>query len=432
MMDEWMDGLEPIRAEHIRQVQLERLQAVMNRAARNVSYYHDLFRSIGLLPQDIASLADLARIPLTGGETLLERQPYGMLAAPPRDVVRVHTALGFQGKPIVVASTTNDIRHWTQLTARVLVRAKVSRDDAVQICLDYSQSTGGLAMHYGAESIGATVIPRSNILLRDQIDLLRNYRATVLVCTPSYARRLIYFIGRENFDAKTLFLRTVILVSEPWTEAIRREIAEKLFVNVYGAYGLDEIFNPGIAAEEPELEGLFLNQDHFIAEIIEPESQKVLGEGKTGELVLTTLTKEALPLIRYRTGELASLQSMELEGGRYLMRLQLTGQRTDDLIFVNGSKFYPAQIEQVLHNQFKCRMDYCVDIASAEDGDQVEVWLGVSEEVFQGEMVALTSIKDQLESDLYLKFGVTCHVRWVEKDTLRNSPSVRDHRREAD
>ncbi len=418
----------PMEPEKLRQIQLERLQASLNRAARNVSHYHELFRSLDLLPEDVTSLEDLVKLPLTERETLLKQQPYGMLAVAPRDVVRIHTALGPAGHPIVVASTANDIRHWTFLTARALSRARVTRDDAVQISLDYNASPSALGMHYGAEAIGASVIPRSNIVLRDQLAVMKNYRATVLVCTPSYARRLAHFIEGEGFDAKTLFLRSVILVDEPWTEPVRGQIARGLFTNVYGFYGLDEIFNPGIAAEEAEQEGLFVNEDHFLAEVVDPASGQVLPEGQTGELVLTTLAKEALPLLRYRTGELAALKRVTLEEGREVLRLLPTGCRTDDQVCTNGSKFYPQQIGEVLRTQLKGDIRYSIVLSASLEGDQVELCVEVTKQAFDRELLTMTTLKDQLESELYLKFGITFHFRWVERDALQGVAIVQDQR----
>lgn len=418
----------PLPPESLRQIQLERLQASLNRAARNVSHYHELFRSLDLLPEDITCLEDVSKLPLTERETLLKRQPYGMLAVAPRDVVRIHTALGPEGHPIVVASTANDIRHWTALTARALSRARVTRDDAVQISLDYNASPSALGMHYGAEAIGASVIPRSNIILRDQLAVMKNYRATVLVCTPSYARRLAHFVEQEGFDAKTLFLRSVILVDEPWTEAAREQIGRGLFANVYGFYGLDEVFSPGIAAEEAEEEGLFINEDHFLAEVIDPLSGQPVPEGQTGELVLTTLTKEALPLLRYRTGEIAALQRDHLEGGREVLRLLTTGRRTDERVCTNGSKFYPQQIGQVLRTRLSGDVRYSLVLSLLPDGDRVELCVEVTEQAFDRELLTLTSLKDELESELYLKFGITFHFRWVERDALKGAPAVQDQR----
>lgn len=427
-MDKMQYDRLPLRPEQLRQIQLERLQMVFNRAARNVAYYHDLFQSIDFSPADLADLKDLQRLPLTGRETLIERQPYGMLAVAPHDVVRIHTALGPEGRPIVVASTANDIRHWTLLTARALMRCRVTRDDTVYIGLDYHQSVNAFGMHYGAEAIGATVIPRSNIRMREQMEVMRNYRASVLVSTPSYARQLVHHIAETRFDPKSLFLRSIFLVGEPWTEEVRKEIAARLFVNVYGAYGLDEIFSPGIASEEAEQPGFLVNEDHFWVEIINPRSLDPAPEGDCGELVLTTLTKEALPLIRYRTGELASLRCVMLEGGRAALQIVPAGQRTDDLIYAGGAKFYPAQVRELMQNVADTPMVSQILIASADGSDRVEIRAEVTSQGFEGEMKALTLLKDRLESELYLKFGVPFHLRWMERDALRDAPEVDDQR----
>ena len=430
MMDHLNYGDRPMRQEDIRQLQLERLQALLNRTARNVSYYHDLFRSQNFLPEDLRDVGDLAKLPLTSRETLLERQPYGMLAVAPRDVVRLHTALGPDGRTIIVPFTRNDIRHWSELTARTLTQARVTRDDAVQICLDYGKTAAAFGMHYGAEALGATVIPRPNVVLEGQVAVMKHYRATVLVCTASYAHELGHFIERKSLDAKTLFVRSILLVGEPWNETMRKAISERLFANVYAAYGLDEVFDPGIAAEKADREGLYVNEDHFIAEVVEPNGDAVLPEGQKGELVLTTLTKEALPLIRYRTGELACLNRVtEEQSEATSLLLSLAGERIDDLIQANGAKVYPREVGETLRAELGQSIPYTIVLSSTETTDHIEVGVEVSDRAFQEEMLSLTSLKDKLESDLYLKFGITFHVRWLEQGALENVPTVQDKRR---
>ena len=418
----------PMQPEEVKQLQLERLQAVLNRAARNVSYYHDLFRSINLLPEDITSLDDITRIPLTDRKTIVERQPYGMLAVAPREVVRIHTVLGPDGHPIVVAFTANDIRHWAQITARSMVRMGVTKEDAVQVCLRYSQSICAFGMHYAAESIGAMVIPRSNILMDEQILLMKNYRTTVLVCTPSYIREMIHYIRNNEFDAKTLFLRLVILVDGPWTNKLRKEVAEHLFVDVYGSYGIDEIWNPGVASEEDKKEEFFINEDHLFSEIVDTESGEVLPEGKTGELVLTTLTKEAYPLIRYKTGQVASLKKDEDNEGYERLKICLTTHRTDNLIYSNDSKFYSQQVGEILKTLAQNEIKYSVVLTDGDDRDNIEVCAEVSDQVFGDQLTTVSGFKENVELELDLKLGITAHVRLMEHGALENVPVVQDKR----
>lgn len=418
----------PIELTELKQMQLERLQVILNRAARNVTYYHDLFRSIGFLPEDLRSLEDLSKLPITSRQTLLERQPYGMLASPPRDVVRLHTALGPGGQQIVVPFTASDIRHWTQLTARSLKQALVTRDDAVQICLDYGKAVAAFGMHFGAEALGATVIPSSNLLMTDQLFVMKHYRATCLVCTPSYAHELGHFVEEQSFDPKTLFLRSVILVGEPWDEAIKREVMQRLLVKVSGAYGLDEVFNPGIGFENGQDGCLLVNEDQFLLEVVDPRDSRVLGEGQQGELLVTTLTKEALPLIRYRTGELASLRRCITDNNRDRLVLKLTGKRRDDLTYFNGAKFYPPQLGEVLRAVIGKDIPFSIVLSRSEKGDRAEMWVEMCELAFDHEMVGIAHIKDRLESNLFLRLGVTVHVRWMERGALEGVPSIQDNR----
>jgi phenylacetate-CoA ligase len=430
MTDQLSQDELPVSRQELQQRQLEHLQMVLNRAAKNVSYYHDLFKGCGFLPQDFESLEGLPRIPLTRRETILERQPYGMLAVPPHDVVRIHTALGPDGHPIVVAFTENDIRYWALLSARALRRARITRDDAVYIALDYGQSVEGLGVHYGAETIGATVIPRTNTVIADQLAVMKNYRASVLVGTPSYLLQLVHHMEKEGFDPKTLFLRSVFLVGEPCPEMVRRRITSSLFVNAYFIYGLDEILNPGIASEYADQDSLLVNEDHFILEIVDPEGDSPRPHGQTGELVVTTLTREAVPLIRYRTGELASLQEIMREDGRKALALRPKGQRVDDMVVVGVAKFYPRQIAQVLRNYLGGEHPFVIRVDRDAGGDHVEIQAEISEEVFRGEMVALTWIQHQVETELFQKFGVPFHLKWMEVGALSETAKFKDLRGE--
>lgn len=417
-----------VKREDIEQVQLERLQALLNRASRNVTHYHDLFKSIDFQPQDLSALEDIAKIPLTSRETFLDKQPYGMLAVAPRDVVRLHSALGPEGHPVVIANTRGDLHHWAELAERSLRQGRITRDDAVMISLDYGKSVAAFGIHYGAEMMGSTVIPRSNLLMSDQLEMMKNYRVTALVCTPSYAHTLGHFIESESFDPKTLFLRSVILVGESSNGSLKGEIAERLFAKVYSAYGLDEVFNPGIAYENSAQDGLIINEDHFLAEILNPTTGEVQPEGEVGELVLTTLTREALPLIRYRTGEMASTVEHTLESGRQSLLLNLTGQRLDGLVQVDGVKFYPEQIETVLKKIIEHVPRFSIIINEHQTGEQLILAVEIYDEAFATEMAGVVQIKDDLESELYLKFGLTFHLRWMERESLKESPKVQDNR----
>ncbi len=303
----WNEKYECISAGELEQLQLERLQSTLNRVSRNVVFYQRLFEEEKIVPEDIKSLADLRRIPLTDRRTLTEAYPYDMFAVPLREVVRLQTSSGTTQSPIVVGYTRNDVTHWTELVARVLTGAGISRDDVIQISFDYGLFPGALGMHYGAETVGASVIPASTAGPSRQIAVMKDFRSTVLISAPGYALRLANMIREMKINPRELSLRVGLFGAETWSENLRRELEERLEIQAYDFYGLSELFNPGVAAECEAQNGLHIFEDHFIPEIIDPVSENPLPYGEEGELVLTSITKEAFPLIRYRTGDITTL-----------------------------------------------------------------------------------------------------------------------------
>ncbi len=303
----WDKRYECLPREEIEQLQLERLQSTLNRVYRKVAFYRKKFDELKILPEDIQSLKDLANFPLTSKEDLRQSYPYGMFALPLREVVRIHSSSGVTGKPTVTGYTRNDLHHWSQLTARVLTAGGVTKDDVVQITFRYGLLTGAFGLHQGAELIGASVIPMSTGNTQKQVMIMQDYKTTTLVGTPSYALRLAKYLEEVGIDPKSLSLKLGLFGGEPFPEAMRKEIEERLFITATDNYGVSEVMGPGVSAECLCKNGLHLYEDHFIPEIIDPQTLQVLPPGAEGELVLTTLTKEAFPLIRYRTRDITAL-----------------------------------------------------------------------------------------------------------------------------
>ncbi len=304
----WDPRNETMPREDLDQLQLERLQTTLNRVHRSVAFYHGRFGEQGFDPGDFRSLDDLRRLPFTTRAELAQHHPYGLFAVPLREVVRLHaasTATG--GRQVVVGHTARDIRTWGELVARVLVAGGVTRDDVVQIAFDYGIFPDGFGFHYGAERIGASVIPTSAARMAHQLEIMRDYRSTVLIAPPSVARSLADHLVTESIDPKSLFLRVGVFSAESWGEPLRRDLESRLTIRAADAYAVGEVMGPGVAGECAARAGLHLQEDHFLAEIVDPATGAVLPPGATGELVLTTLTREAFPLIRYRTGDLTSL-----------------------------------------------------------------------------------------------------------------------------
>ncbi len=331
----------------LRQMQLERLQATLNRTCRHVTYYHDLFEQAGLLPEDIGSLDDLARIPLTSRADLLEHQPYGMFAVPLHDVLRLHPAAG-AGGPIVVGYTRNDLTLWSRMAARALHSTGINKSDVVQITLDYGIDPAAFGAHQGAESLGASVIASPNLSPQRTAEVMRSYRATALVATPAQAVQLGRIL-RDEPPAESS-LRRVLIVGEVWSDALRNEIEESMQVEAYGSYGVSEMAVPGLATECEHRCGLHLSEDNVLAEVIDPETGRPVGPGERGELVPTTLTREAVPLIRYRTGDLTVLHEDKCQCGRTTMRFEPTHARSDDIVIVGGIRVSPEQIDEIVQD----------------------------------------------------------------------------------
>lgn len=417
----------------LQQLQLERLQATLQRVYRDVRFYRRQFDRLRLLPEDIVSLEDLPRLPFTTKADLADSYPYGMFAVPLREVVRIHSSSGSPGNPLVIGYTSRDLRNWARLAARLLTAAGVTKDDVIQITFNYGLMTGGFGIHYGSEYLGASVIPTGTGNTFRQVQIMRDYRTTVLVATPSYALVIADKLQEIGLDPKELHLRVALLGGEPWDEACRQEIEARLLVQAFDIYGLSEAMGPGVAGECEYRQGMHLNEDHFIPEIIDPATGQPLPPGQTGELVITSLTKEAVPLVRFRTGDRCAITYEPCPCGRTFARLSRILGRTDEVVIVKGVNIFPQRIGAILAAVSGEEPVYQLVIDREGHQDILEVRIEVRESLFFDRMVAQRQLLNQLSHKLAQGIGVTPRVKLVEPNSIsreaETSPWVVDRRR---
>jgi phenylacetate-CoA ligase len=412
----WQSEYECMERGELELLQLERLQATLNRVARNVPLYRKRFAELGIDPYDVQSLEDVKRLPFTTKEDLRQNYPYGLFAVPLRDVVRMQASTGTTGKPTVVGYTSGDVRRWSELAARILTAGGVTKDDAVQIAFNYGLFTGAFGVHSGAELIGASVIPSSGGDPRRQISIMQDYRTTALICTPSYALHLADTLDELNINKTALSLRFGLFGSEPWTEETRREIEDRLGILATDNYGLSEI--TGVAGECLERVGLHINEDHFLAEIVDPQTGEVLPAGAKGELVLTTLTKEAFPLIRFRTGDLTTLIDAPCACGRTLKRMTRIPGRSDDMLIIHGVNVFPAQIEAVISGTGLTDPHYQIVLDRVGHMDLATIMLEAPESFCTDSIKISQRIVENVRIRLQTELGVAFEVRLVEPRTI--------------
>lgn len=417
-MEIWDTAHECMSREDIEQLQLERLQATLHRVYKNVTCYRNKFNENSIDPDSIQSLDDLKSLPFTTKEDLRLNYPYGMFAVPLRDVVRIHSSSGTTGKPTVVGYTKNDLKTWSNLVARFLTAAGVTHDDVVQIAFGYGMFTGAFGLHYGAETIGASVIPMSGGNTEKQIMIMQDYKTTALVCTPSYAVTLADRMEKMGIDPKSLSLKVGLFGGEPWSEAMRKEIESRLFISATDNYGLSEIIGPGVAGECLHKNGMHLFEDAFLPEIIDPDTGEVLPPGSVGELVLTTLTKEAFPMIRYRTRDITSLDYSPCACGRTLVRMKKTMGRSDDMLIIKGVNVYPSQIEDVLVAIEGCEPHYQLVVDRKGSMDVLEVHIEVTENIFFDEMRLQKAFVENVGKRIESVLGVGVAVKLVEPNSM--------------
>ena len=414
----WDPTNECMPRQELEMLQLFRLKQTLRRVWENVPCYQAKFCELGLVPEDIRTLADLSRLPFTTKEDLRLNYPYGMFAVPLREVVRIHSSSGTTGKPTVVGYSRQDLDNWSELAARFMTAAGVTEDDIVHIAFGYGLFTGAFGLHYGAERIGASVIPMSSGNTDKQLMIMQDYRSSALVCTPSYALTMAERMDKLGIDRSQLSLRVGLFGAEPWSEEMRREIESRLGVIATDNYGLSEVMGPGVAGECQERCGMHVFEDHFLPEIIDPDSGEVLPPGSVGELVLTSLTKEAFPVIRYRTRDITSLDYAPCACGRTLVRMRKTMGRSDDMLIIKGVNVFPTQIEEVLFQVEGCEPHYQLVIDRVGNVDTLEVQVEVCESIFFDEMKKQRAFVEMLEKRLLSTLGVGAKVKLVEPATI--------------
>lgn len=417
-MNIWDPTHECMLREDLQRLQLQRLQETLDRAFHNVPCYRNKFMAAGVVPEDVRTLEDLARLPFTTKEDLRLNYPYGMFAVPLREVVRIHSSSGTTGKPTVVGYTRNDIRTWSNLVARFLTAAGVTHDDVVQIAFGYGLFTGAFGLHYGAEMVGASVIPMGGGNTEKQIMIMQDYKSTALVCTPSYAITIADRMEKMGIDPKSLSLKVGLFGAEPWSEAMRREIETRLNLSATDNYGLSEIIGPGVAGECQYKCGMHIFEDSFFPEIIDSETGVVLPPGSTGELVLTTLNKEAFPMIRYRTRDITTLDYSPCACGRTMVRMTKTRGRSDDMLIIRGVNVFPTQIEEVLVAIEGCQPHYQLVVDRHGSLDSLEVHIEVTEIIFFDEMKRQRAFLEMIKKKVESVIGVGVSVKLVEPGTI--------------
>jgi phenylacetate-CoA ligase len=414
----WDPEHECLDREALELLQLTRLRATLKNVHSNVPCYRNKFNEWGLRPEDLTCLADLAKFPFTTKEDLRLNYPYGMFAVPMREVVRIHSSSGTTGKPTVVGYTRNDLQTWTELVARFMSAAGVTEDDIVHIAFGYGLFTGAFGLHYGSERIGSSVIPMSSGNTDKQIMIMQDYRSTALVSTPSYALTIADRMEKLGISPDSLALKVGLFGAEPWSEEMRRELEARLGIIATDNYGLSEVMGPGVAGECLFKCGMHISEDHFIAEIIDPETGQVLPPGSIGELVLTSITKEAFPVIRYRTRDITRLDYAPCACGRTHVRMQKTMGRSDDMLIIKGVNVFPTQIEEVLFQVEGCEPHYQLVIDRVGAVDVLEVQVEVHESIFFDEMKKQRAFIEMVEKRLFSMLGVGAKVKLVEPSAI--------------
>ncbi len=415
---------EIISENELKQLQLERLQATVNRVYRNVPFYHRKFTSLDLAPEDVQDVSDLSKLPFTTKEDLRNAYPYEMFAVPLREVVRIHSPSGATASPIVVGYTKNDLVHWQEMVARIMGAAGVDADDVVQIAFPYGLYTGGFGMHYGAEALGASVIPASSGSTQRQVQIMQDFRSTVLVSTPSYAIYMTEIMKELEIAPASLSLKIGLFGGEPLSESVRNEIEDRLKIRATDNYGVSVVMGPGIAGECEAKNGLHIQEDHFLVEIIDPETMEVVPDGEEGELVITTLTREAVPLIRYRTRDITTIDRAKCACGRTQIRMMPVKSRTDEMIIVRGMNVYPTDIEKLLYDIEHIEPHYQIVVERENGLDQMTLFVEIESEVFSDALQDLVGLADSIKSKVHQQVGLTPRVKLVEPKTLNELKST--------
>ncbi|MFZ5632488.1 MAG: phenylacetate--CoA ligase family protein [Bacillota bacterium] len=417
----WNPEAETMPMAEKKKLQLQRLQEVVDRAYNNVPFYRRALDEKGIKPRDVKSLEDIQKLPFTVKNDLRDNYPYKLFAVPMSKIVRIHASSGTTGKPIVGSYTRNDLDLWMEVIARSMAAAGVTEDDIVHNAYGYGLFTGGMGFHYGAERIGAAVVPVSGGFTKRQVMLWQDFKPTVLCCTPSYALVLAETMAEMGVGLDQISLRVGLFGAEPWTEQMRREIESKLGLEAFNQFGLTELIGPGVSAECPYHNGMHIQDDHFLPEIISPETGEALEYGRQGELVLTALTKEAFPVIRYRTRDITTLDPEPCPCGRTTVRMMRLAGRSDDMLIIRGVNVFPSQIEGVILNHNEVAPQYLIVVDRTRNLDQIEVQVEAVDELYQKDESELSRVSDRLQKDLAQTLGLTAKVVIVPPRSIARS-----------
>lgn len=414
---------EAMPVQKMQELQLERMKWSLQHAYKNVPFYKDSFDKAGFHPDKFKSLEDMRHVPFLNKQDMRDNYPYGLFAVPLKDVVRVHSSSGTTGNATVVGYTRNDIEVFSEVVARSLVSYGAGSEDVIQVSYGYGLFTGGLGLHYGAEKLGALTIPISGGNTERQLMVMKDFGATMIACTPSYALNIADYIEkkRPDFKIQDTKLKAGIFGAEPWTEAIRKEIENRLHIDAFDIYGLSEVIGPGVSAECSAKNGLHVFEDHFYVEIIDPETGEVLPEGEQGEIVYTSLTKEAFPVIRYRSRDITRLFHDSCSCGRTLVKMDKVTGRSDDMLIIRGVNVFPMQIETILMEIEDTEPHYQIIVDRKEALDELEILVEVNEKIFSDEIKKLNRLSSEIEGRIRSSLGISAKVSLVEPMTIARS-----------
>lgn len=417
----WNKNKECMSREEMRQLQGARLRKLVDNVYHNVPFYRAKMQAMNIMPDDIRTIDDIKKLPFTTKQDLRDNYPYGLNAVPQSEIVRVHASSGTTGNPTVVGYTRRDLAVWSEAIARCLAAYGASREDTISVAYGYGLFTGGLGLHYGVEHLGATVVPTSSGNTDKHILLIKDLGITGVACTPSYALHMAEVMHKKGITPADLKLKIGIFGGEPWTENMRKSLEEKLKIDAFNIYGLSEIMGPGVSHECECKNGSHIIEDHFFPEIINPETCEVLPEGEQGELVFTTLTKEGMPLLRYRTKDLCSLIYEPCECGRTSVRMTRIMGRSDDMLIIRGINVFPSQIESVILQLPEFEPQYLLVVTRENNRDNLEVQVELKEEYYSDEINKTIEMRDKLARRLQSVLSISADVKIVSPNTLERS-----------
>ncbi|MGI6031104.1 MAG: phenylacetate--CoA ligase family protein [Eubacteriales bacterium] len=417
----WNEEMECMPQEERKKLQSERLVDAVRRVYENVEFYRKRMQEAGVTPDDIHGVEDLHKLPFMTKADLRDYYPFGTFAVPMEDIVRIHASSGTTGKQVVVGYTRNDLEIWDECVARGLTSIGITNKDKMHVSYGYGLFTGGLGAHGGGTKVGAMVIPASVGNTKRQMTLLKDFQTTAIACTPSYALHIADALDELGLTKDDLNLKYGIFGAEPWTEQMRQEIENKLGLKAYDIYGLTEILGPGVSMDCSEKQGMHIQADHFIAEIIDPETGEVLPDGSEGELVFTTITKQGTPMIRYRTKDLTVLHTETCKCGRTTPRMEKIKARTDDMLIVKGVNVFPSQIESVILKYAEVEPHYMIYVDRENNSDSLDIHIEVNEQVFSDEVRSLEKLSRAIRKDIESTLGIGINVKLVEPHSIQRS-----------